>query len=249
MKPLSRLCLCALICALAAAAPACKKGEKAILEDSWKLSEKAAINQELKKLKDSLASAADDFERASIHRKISSIESEKGDASSAMKSALESIKYYPNSAEAHYLLGRTYLAGGRFRDAENELMTAVDLDPKHAGAHFELGNYHYKMRNYQAAIASYQSAVQLDGANFQAYNNLGAMYYQTGNAALAEQNFRKVLELKPDYASAYKNLGILYELKMGRNADALTQYKKYLEVSPNARDRGAVKLWIQKLGG
>ncbi|TAL34461.1 MAG: tetratricopeptide repeat protein [Spirochaetes bacterium] len=249
MKLMTRLCLAALVCSLAFFSPACKKGEKAILEDNWKLSEKAAMNQELNKLRDSLSGAKDDFERASIHRKIAQIESEKGDAAGSMKSALESIKYYPNGPEAHYLLGKTYLASGRFRDAENELATAIELDPKLAPAHFEMGNFHYKMRNYPAAIASYTSAVELDGTNFQAYNNMGVMFYQTGNAARAEQSLKKVMELKPDYASAYKNLGILYELKMGDNAGALAQYRKYLEVRPNAPDRAAVRLWIQKLGG
>ncbi len=246
MKKTVYLLLCVL---LAVFSVSCKKSEKEILEDNWKSAEKSQMNTEIRKLRDKVPSAKDDYERADIYQKISDLESEKGDTASAMKSANESVKYYPNSAKSHYLLGKNYLASGRLREAEEELATAVQMDEKLAPAHFEMGNLNYKQGDRNKAIEEYKLAAKYDPADFQAYNNLGVLYYQAGDSKKAAEALAKVASLKPEYPLVYKNLGILYETKLADPARAIENYNKYLKYRPNAPDRAAVRMWISRLGG
>lgn len=226
----------------------CSRDDAALLEKSSKLSEKAPINRELKKLRESVSAAKDDFERSEIYQKISEIESDKGDTANAIRSARESIKYYPNQARAYYLLGKSYLAAGRIDDAETELRKALELDGRLADARFELGNALYKRRKYPEALAEYEAAARLDLRNFQTYNNMGVIHYQLNRPSDAEKALLKVIELRPDFSAAYKNLGIIYELKLNNPSRAREYYTRYLEKSPGAPDRNAVRLWIANLG-
>lgn len=227
----------------------CKKDYTTILTDNQKLSEDAMINLELSKLKKSVENAKDDFERSSIYQKISSIESEKGDITSSIKSANQSIKFYPRMVEAHHILGKSYLTAGRYVEAEKELLTAIELNLKYAPAHFELGNLYYKKMQFSKAIEEYLKAIKHDALHYKSYNNLGVIYYMNGNTKKAEEAFRRVIELKPDFSRVYKNIGILYEVGIKKRGVAIRYYKMYLKYSPNAIDRKAVKLWIAGLGG
>lgn len=226
----------------------CKKNDKKILEEDVKLANSAELNLSLSELRKKLPSAKDDFERSEIHARISEIESDKGDVSSSMQSANESIKYYPGSAKAHYLLGKSYLAAGRYTESENELRTAIGIDEKFQPAHFELGNLYYKLRKYDNAISEYQLSLKYKETDYQAHNNLGAVFQQKGKNDDAEKEFLRTKTLNPKFPGVYKNLGILYETRMKKKAEAKAAYEEYLKRKPNASDRAAVKIWIANLG-
>jgi tetratricopeptide (TPR) repeat protein len=224
----------------------CKKKDPDQLDETKQL-ENTSVNKEISNLRAQAAVAKDDFQRSEIYGRIGELESEKGDIGSSIKSANDSVKYYPASAKAHYLLGKSYIVSGRYAEAETELTTAVDIDQKYAPAYFELGNLYYKLRKFPDSIGKYNLAVKYDPQNYQAYNNLGAVYQMTNKFKEAEAAFFKVKELNPKFAGACKNLGILYETKMQRKKDALAMYQEYLRIKPNAPDRAAVKIWIANL--
>ena len=244
---MKRAMVLAAVLVLAAGAAGCKKSEKAILDDEIKKSESSAINKEITQLRDKLASAKDDFAKSEIIGQISELESQKGDIGSAVKSANESIKLYPGLAMPHYVLGKSYLASGRYSEAEVELQTAVGIDPKLQPAYFELGNLYFKLAKYPDSIENYNLAIKFNPSDYQAYNNLASVYYKTDKLAEAETNFNKVASLKPEFAPVYKNLGILYELKKKDRKKAAAYYGEYLSRRPNAPDRAAVKIWKANL--
>jgi tetratricopeptide (TPR) repeat protein len=248
MWNLGKIILCICVPVLVLSLAGCKKGEKEILDEDIKLAGKAELSMSLADLKKKLSSAKDDFERSDLHSRISEMEADKGDVGSAIRSANDSVKFYPGSAKAHYLLGKSYLTAGRYAESENELMTAVGIDDKFQPAHFELGNLYYKMRKYDPAIREYQLAIQYKDTDYQAHNNLGAVYQQKGRNEDAEKEFLKTKELHPQFAGVYKNLGILYETRLKKKAEAKAAYNEYLKRNPNASDRAAVKIWIANLG-
>lgn len=226
-----------------------KKTTAELAQEQFKLSESASVNSEIKKLQDSLKNAQTDVEKADIHTKIAVIQSEKGDISSLIKSATEAIKYQPNQYMSHYLLGKSYIAAGRYNDAVDELNTAISLKKDFAPAYFEMGNAQYKKFNYPAAKDYYRKAVNFDKNMLDAYNNLGVLLTAAGSLKEAEMNLKKCISINPDYAIAYKNLGILYDTKMKKNSDAVENYKRYLSLRPDCPERGLVKIWISVLGG
>ena len=244
---MKKIAVWAVLLLIAAGAAGCKKTEKAIMEEETSLSSNSAINKEISSLKDKLSSAKDDFAKSEIIGKISDLQSQKGDFGQAVKSANESIKLYPGLAMPHYVLGKSYLASGRFTEAEFELQTAVGIDEKLQPAYFELGNLYFKLAKYPESIENYNLAVKYDAKDYQSYNNLGSVYYRTNKDADAETNFNKVVSLKPEFAPVYKNLGILYELKKKDKKKAASYYGEYLTRRPNAPDRAAVKIWIANL--
>lgn len=61
----------------------------------------------------------------------------------------------------------------------------------------------------------------------------GAAQFQQKQYAEAEASFLKAIELKPDYADAYNDLGITLEY-LGRSAEAITAYKKSIEIGSNS---------------
>ena len=226
-----------------------KKSTEELAQEQYKLSENSSVNMEIKKLQDALKSAQTDVEKADIHTKIAVIQNEKGNVAALIKSATEAIKYQPNQYMSHYLLGKSYIAAGRYNDAVDELNMAISLKKDFAPAYFEMGNAQYKKYSYPAAKDNFKKAISYDKKMLDAYNNLGVLLTITGDLKGAEKSLKTCISINPDYATAYKNLGILYDTKMKKNSDAVENYKKYLTLRPDCPERGLVKLWISVLGG
>jgi len=226
-----------------------KKSQGDLANEQFKLSENASVNMEIKKLNDALKSAGTDVEKAEIHTKIAVVLDEKGDVNSLIKSATEAIKFQPNQYMSHYLLGKSYVAAGRYNDAIDELNISISFKNDFAPAWFEFGNAQYKKLSYSLAKDAYKKAVNYDKTMIDAYNNLGVLSTITGDLSSAEKYLKTCISMNPDYATAYKNLGILYDTKMKKAPAAVENYKKYLTLRPDCPERGLVKLWISAIGG
>jgi tetratricopeptide (TPR) repeat protein len=226
----------------------CKKDEARILKDEISEASAAEINVSIKNLKDKVAAAKDDFDRSEIYGKISELELEKGDISSSEKNAFSAVKFYPKSALAHYVLGKTHILSGRYDEAETELTTASEIDQKHAPTWFERGNLAYVKTRYDQSVTMYAKAISLDKNYYEAYNNMGSAYYALKKGKESEDAFKKALLIKSDFAPLYKNMGLLYERLLNDKQKAKASYQEYLKRRPNAPERAAVKFWINDLG-
>jgi len=248
---MKRYVLIVLILSISLAYAGCskKKSQNDIAEEQFKISENASVNKEIKKLQDELKNAQTDVEKAGIHTKIAVVYDEKGDINSLIKSATEAIKFQPNQYMSHYLLGKSYVAAGRYNDAVDELNMSISFKNNFGPAYFEMGNALYKKLNYSSAKDNYKKAITYDKTMLDAYNNLAVLQTLTGDLKEAEKNLQKCVSIKADYAAAYKNLGILYDTKMKKNAEAIANYTKYLTLRPDCPERGLVKLWLSALGG
>jgi tetratricopeptide (TPR) repeat protein len=229
--------------------PSCKKDDKEIMQEQYEISKNSSFNVQIRDLKGKLKTVKDDYERSVIHTKIANIESEKGDVLSAIKSARDAIKFQPNQYMSHYLLGKSYIESGRFKDAFLELSISIDLNSKFAPAYFELGNVRYKMRKYKSAVKAYKSAVKFDKKHIMALNNLGVLYNIFGKYKKSVKQFNKVIKIDPASATVYKNLGIIYDTRLKNKKKAVANYRKYLNLRPNCPERALVRTWIKVLGG
>jgi Flp pilus assembly protein TadD len=68
------------------------------------------------------------------------------------------------------------------------------------------------------------------------------------NQQKAEELYLRALELNRFNYLAHRGLGMLYE-KIGRNDEATGQYRKYLELAPNAFDSERIRRRLQTLRG
>lgn len=69
---------------------------------------------------------------------------------------------------------------------------------------------------------------------------------QDGDTTLAEHAYRTAMRVAPDYAPSYRALGLLL-MKQGDKPAARELLTTYLNMAPQAEDRGYVKAYIAKL--
>lgn len=78
---------------------------------------------------------------------------------------------------------------------------------------------------------------------------LGEAYRQrgeAGDAALAEAEYRSALQATPQFAPPYRALGLLL-YKRGDKAPAAPLMQRYLELAPDAPDRGHIEHYLKTL--
>ena len=74
--------------------------------------------------------------------------------------------------------------------------------------------------------------------------NLGVLFSNNKQFYQAAAEFRKALELRPDDDEAYYNLGVIYAEHLPDQEQAMTYFRKYLQLNPNSRDASWVKKYI-----
>ena len=75
---------------------------------------------------------------------------------------------------------------------------------------------------------------------------VGRFYLKRGNLDAAIERFQDAARFKPGYAIPYRWMALAYE-KKGLKSEAVSAYKKYLELYPSAEDADKVRKRIEKL--
>jgi len=115
-------------------------------------------------------------------------------------------------------------------------------NPELAGPYINLGIAYRQMGDADAALAALDKAVELNPGNAAAFLQRGILYREKGDFQAALGAYDQALTLQPDYALAHRNIGILYDLYLQQPAQALTHYKRYLELQGN--DDKTVSGWV-----
>lgn len=131
----------------------------------------------------------------------------------------------PNDAENYVLLGDAYCSLGA--------RTPVPAPREFTNA----AKYATRERMRNMTIVEYDRALLQDPD--------GAENWKA-NAAHAEQAFQKALGIDPQNASVHRGLGHLFERKNAR-ADAIAEFKKYIELAPGAKDARQIKVHVELL--
>jgi tetratricopeptide (TPR) repeat protein len=79
--------------------------------------------------------------------------------------------------------------------------------------------------------------------------NLAIIYENSGRYREAAAEYEKTLELDPDDADVHYNLAIVYDDYLQDNEKAVFHYRRYLDLSPDAPDRGMVSEWMEEAKG
>ena len=135
--------------------------------------------------------------------------------------------------------GSTLLKEKDFAGAAVALEEVTKLTPEDSKAFLLLGQAQLQSGASAAAIASLEKANELGEA--QASKLLSTTYLKQGQALLQGGKTAEAIEALEksnsyvESANAYKLIASAYT-KSGKSAQAIEAYKKYLEVSPNAKD-------------
>jgi tetratricopeptide (TPR) repeat protein len=152
------------------------------------------------------------------------------DAVIQFRSALEIDRRF---AEAHYQLGRAYVALRNPGSAYRELTESVTLDPSNSDAQLEFASLLLGRRQFDQAQSVAQKVLDARPGNVRALTILGEKHTLTQDFPKAIQEFQKVVALEPQRVENYAALGAAYGAA-GRFAEAEDTYRKAIETNPKS---------------
>lgn len=170
------------------------------------------------------------------------------DLNKAIKVYEEALKWDPYLGQVYYEIGkilenrRIYnIALEYFEKAEKY----VDLPslPQHAASAYLRKNLLGK------AAIKLKQAISYEGnekSMFPMYNQLGTIYSRLGKYKQAEMAFKNVLKIYPGFVNARYGLARAY-LRQNKQAEALEELQKVIELAPNSREAQNARELIQKI--
>ena len=118
-------------------------------------------------------------------------------------------------------------------------------------AYFRLGQVLASQNKVAEAEAAYLQAAA-NGQEKNAYKQLSTIYVKLAQASNKAKKYEEVVEYAAksnqylENANAYRFAAGAYQ-QLGKNAECIAQFEKYLELSPNAKDAAGVKFTIAAL--
>lgn len=79
------------------------------------------------------------------------------------------------------------------------------------------------------------------------FYNLGVTYTRGGMFRDAARMYEQALKENPNDADSHHNLGILYEAHLRRREEAVKHFQRFLELSPDEKEKGKVLRWIDEV--
>jgi tetratricopeptide (TPR) repeat protein len=124
------------------------------------------------------------------------------------------VQRMPESVEARFLLGQSYLRSLDFEPALEHFRTAAALDPKHADSLQNIAVCHLAMGNYEGALEAYKVQFKATSQAIAA-TMMALVLHRLGRLAEAVSAYRNVLSAcKPDSPEIPHALqGIIFALK------------------------------------
>lgn len=135
------------------------------------------------------------------------------------------------SFNAYLSQGIADMERGDYRQATDNLRTAVKMAPDSSKAHNYLGLCYFRQRGYDPAKEEFQRAAALDPSNATAYNNLAGVLSIKQDFAGAENMYRKALGLAPDLVSANYSLGVLLA-NLGKTEEGIGYLSRGIALDP-----------------
>ena len=161
----------------------------------------------------------------------------------AVESFQKSIAKKPRNADAYEHLGQNLNVQNRFLEAVTAFKKAAELDPSRARLWAQIADSQQQAGDLEGAIASYQKSLAQDPNQPGVWSRLGIAYKDrgcTGCKNRAIEALKHAEAVDPKDWVAHHELGYLYK-DDGRRAEAIAQFRKYLNLRPDAGDVETVK--------
>ncbi len=151
-------------------------------------------------------------------------------------SALAAFQKYvalaPADPDAHYWVGTSLHALGRFAEAVPELELADRQHPNSVLTLSELADAYKHVDRLADAAATYQKVVALDPKNSFSWRQLAQLAEQQQDWAEAAKAYEAVVGLTPNDAPAHTSLAFAYA-RLNRSADALKEFRAAATLQPS----------------
>ena len=145
------------------------------------------------------------------------------------------IKAYPESADAHHMLGIAYAQLGKFTLCIKYISCAINLDPNNYLYHSNISNAYVKIFNRENTYLHLHEALRLNPNYAEGFNNLASMYYREGQLDIAIENYEKAARLNPLNWEVHFNLGNCY-FRQNQIEQAIEQYEHTIRIKEDHKD-------------
>lgn len=153
----------------------------------------------------------------------------------------------PHADDRRFERAATAMQQGPQQDAL-ELLDDLAADyPTLSGPWVNLGILHAAAGRDEDAEAAFRRAIEVSPRHPVAHAELGIVLRRQGRFVEADEAYRQALALDPDYALAWRNRGVLLDLYLGRPAEALACYERYLELVGGKDADEQVARWVAEL--
>lgn len=136
---------------------------------------------------------------------------------------------------------------GTSTDSVRVLQDAAKKDPENVNAWVELGNALMDAKRFSEAVDAYGRALKIDPKNVDVRVDMGSCYRSIGRPDMAEKEYRKALEINPRHAMGHRNLGVVLAYDFNKKHQAIKEFERYLQLSPEAPDADKVRRVIASL--
>jgi len=154
------------------------------------------------------------------------------DLADAIRHLQESLRIYPDDAEAHNNMGGVYQRLERYEDALREHEEALRLNPQLVEARYNMGLCNQALNRLNDARVHYVEAIRVQPDYAMAHYNLGTTLTAMGLLDQAETEFRQTLRVTPEFAPAHDGLGYVL-MQTGRIPDAVTEFTDATRIAPD----------------
>jgi len=144
------------------------------------------------------------------------------------------LKHAESSIE-HELLGEWYFIKEFYKEAIQELNTAIELGFDFADVYYFLGLSYYNTDDFQKCIENLERSLKVNPKDIDASFQLANAYHKVNYIDKAIERYRNVITVRPDHLLAHYNLGNSY-LKLGKTNKAESHYRNALHISPDYID-------------
>jgi tetratricopeptide (TPR) repeat protein len=138
------------------------------------------------------------------------------------------LRYAPNSAEAHFLLGYVYFREQKASESLAEFTTGAKFKRPSASDLKIVASDYALLKAYPDADKWFTEVVSETPNDADAWYLLGRAKYNESDIAAAAQMFEHALALRPKYIEAENNLGLCWR-ELNKLADAQTAFRTAID--------------------
>ena len=127
------------------------------------------------------------------------------------------------------------------------MQQAAKAAPKNAEAWTSLGDMLMDSQRFGEAIDAYEKSLALNPKNVNVLVDQGTCYRGVGKFDKAVEQYRKAIKIDPTFPNAHRNLAVVLANDLHDTKQAIPEFRKYLELVPDAKDSETIKQTIKDL--
>jgi len=181
----------------------------------------------------------------------------KDKVSFAVKCFEKAVSIYPKFVEARLRLGAGYMDLEQWDKAEQALLATLEVDGTAFNAFFALSEIYLRQSKIADAETVLIKGLAIQDFSYLGHLNLARVYWEKarGTKDLAQakpalekayEEVNRALTLNPNLGGAHLLKGNLL-LRVGRTADALTEFSEYLRLEPNGPFAAETRALLDKI--